>query len=89
VLVADRGLCSYAHLALLAQAGVHAVLRLGARQLVDFTPGRPCVMPGVRRTSAVTGIPRSRWRTAPKSFPLMLKPRQELHQQLLQQEIRG
>jgi hypothetical protein len=61
VLVADRGLCSYAHLALLAQAGVHAVLRLGARQLVDFTPGRPFVMPGVRRTPAVKGIPRSRW----------------------------
>jgi Transposase DDE domain len=61
VLVADRGLCSYAHLALLAQAGVHAVLRVGARQLVDFTPGRPFVMPGVRRTPAVKGIPRSRW----------------------------
>jgi hypothetical protein len=40
---------------------VHAVLRLGARQLVDFTPGRPFVMPGVRRTPAVKGIPRSRW----------------------------
>jgi Transposase DDE domain len=61
VLVADRGLCSYAHLALLAQAGAHAVLRVGARQLVDFTPGRPFVMPGVRRTPAVKGIPRSRW----------------------------
>jgi hypothetical protein len=64
VLVADRGLCSYAHLALLAQAGVHAVLRVGARQLVDFTPGRPFVMPSVRRTPAVKGIPRSRWLTA-------------------------
>jgi hypothetical protein len=64
VLVADRGLCSYAHLALLVQAGVHAVLRVGARQLVDFTPGRPFVMPGVRRTPAVKGIPRSRWLTA-------------------------
>src|SRR5918999_668417 len=61
VLVADRGLCSYAHLALLAEAGVHAVLRVGARQLVDFTPARPFVMPGVRRTPAVKGIPRSRW----------------------------
>jgi hypothetical protein len=61
VLVADRGLCSYAHLALLVQAGVHAVLRVGARQIVDFTPGRPCVTPGVRRTPAVKGIPRSRW----------------------------
>jgi hypothetical protein len=61
VLVADRGLCSYAHLALLVQAGVHAVLRVGARQIVDFTPGRPFVTPGVRRTPAVKGIPRSRW----------------------------
>jgi Transposase DDE domain len=61
VLVADRGLCSYAHLALLVQAGLHAVLRVGARQIVDFTPGRPFVMPSVRRTPAVKGIPRSRW----------------------------
>jgi IS4 transposase len=61
VLVADRGLCSYAHLALLVQAGVHAVLRIGARQIVEFTPGRPFVRPSVRRTPAVKGIPRSRW----------------------------
>jgi len=61
VLVADRGLCSYVHLALLVQAGVHAVLRIGARQIVDFTPGRPFVRPSVRRTSAVKGVPRSRW----------------------------
>jgi hypothetical protein len=63
VLVAGRGLCSYAHLALLVQAGVHAVLRVGARQIVDFTPGRPFVKPSVRRTPAVTGLPRSRWLT--------------------------
>jgi hypothetical protein len=61
VLVADRGLCSYAHLALLVQASVHAVRRVGARQIVDFTPGRPFVLPSVRRTPAVKGIPRSRW----------------------------
>jgi Transposase DDE domain len=61
VLVADRGLCSYAHLALLVQAGLHAVLRVGARQLVNFTPGRPFVRPSVRRTSVVKGVPRSRW----------------------------
>jgi hypothetical protein len=64
VLVADRGLCSYAHLAPLAQAGVHAVLRVGVRQIVNFTPGRPFVTPGVRRTPAVKGVPRSRWLTA-------------------------
>jgi hypothetical protein len=61
VLVADRGLCSSAHLAPLAQAGVHAVLRVRARQIVDFTPGRPFVTPSVRRTPAVKGMPRSRW----------------------------
>jgi hypothetical protein len=64
VLVADRGLCSSAHLALLVQAGVQAVLRVGARQIVDVTPARPCVRPRVRRTSAVKGVPRSRWRKA-------------------------
>ena len=64
VLVADRGLCSYAHLALLVRGGVHAALRIGARQIVDFTPGQPFVTPGVRRTPAVKGIPRSRWLTA-------------------------
>jgi hypothetical protein len=61
VRVAARGLCSYAPLALLVQASVHAVLRVGARQSVDVTPGRPLVTPGGRRTPAVKGIPRSRW----------------------------
>ena len=61
ILVADRGLCSYVHRALLVQASVHAVLRVGARQIVDFTPGRPFVRPSVRRTPAVKGIPRSPW----------------------------
>jgi hypothetical protein len=61
VLVADRGLCSYAPLALLVQAGMHAVRRVGARPIVDFTPGRAFVKPSVRRTPAVKGLPRSRW----------------------------
>jgi Transposase DDE domain len=61
VLVADRGLCAYAHLALLVQAGLHALLRVQARQIVDFTPFRPFVMPGTRRTPAIKGVPRSRW----------------------------
>jgi hypothetical protein len=64
MLMADRGLCSDAHLALLVQAGVHAVLRISARQIVDCTPGRPFVKPSVRRTPAVKGLPRSRWLTA-------------------------
>jgi hypothetical protein len=49
--------------ALLVQAGMHAVRRVGARQLVDVTPGRAFVLPSVRRTPAVTGLPRSRWLT--------------------------
>ena len=61
VLVADRGVCSYAHLALLTQAGLHALLRVQARQIVDFTPARPFVMPGTRRTPEINGLPRSRW----------------------------
>jgi len=61
ILVADRGLCAYAHLALLVQAGLHALLRVQARQIVDFTPSRPFVMPGTRRTPEIKGLPRSRW----------------------------
>jgi hypothetical protein len=61
VLVADRGLCAYAHLALLVQAGLHALLRAQARQIVDFTPSRPFVMPGTRWTPEIKGVPRSRW----------------------------
>jgi hypothetical protein len=64
VLVADRGLSSYAHIALLVQAGVHALMRVGARQIVDFTPHRPFAMPGTRRTPQIKGLPRSRWLTA-------------------------
>jgi hypothetical protein len=61
VLVTDRGLSSYAHIALLVQAGLHALMRVGARQIVDFTPHRPFVMPGTRRTPQIKGLPRSRW----------------------------
>jgi IS4 transposase len=57
--VAARGRCSYAPLARLVQAGVHAGLRVGARQIVDFTPGRPFVLPSVRRTPIGKDIPRS------------------------------
>lgn len=61
VLVADRGVCSYAHLALLMANEVHAVFRMHQKQLVDFTPGRPHVEPGKRHARGHTGRPRSRW----------------------------
>jgi hypothetical protein len=59
VLVADRGFCSFAHLALLISKGVHAVFRLHQKQIVDFTPGRAHARPGQKR--APKGMPRSRW----------------------------
>jgi Transposase DDE domain len=60
VLVADRGFCAYAHLALLMQAGVHAVFRMHQKQIVDFTPGRPHVEPRTRGKGH-KGQPRSCW----------------------------
>src|SRR5271157_364510 len=62
VLVADRGLCSFAHLALLMSQRVHAVFRLHQKQIVDFTPGRAHARPGQKR--APKGMPRSRWVSA-------------------------
>lgn len=61
VLVADRGFCSYAHLALLLQRGVHGVLRIHQRTIVDFTPRRPHVCPGRGKADHKTGKPRSAW----------------------------
>lgn len=59
VLVADRGFCSFAHLALLLSRGVQAVFRLHQKQIVDFTPGRAHAHPGQKRIPK--GMPRSRW----------------------------
>jgi hypothetical protein len=56
VLVADRGLCSYAHLALLQQRGVFVVFRLHQRQIVDFRPHRRAA-----HADGARGRPRSTW----------------------------
>jgi Transposase DDE domain len=61
VLVADRGFCSYAHLALLCQRGVHTLLRIHQRTIVDFTPGRAHVHPCRGKADCKLGKPRSRW----------------------------
>jgi Transposase DDE domain len=58
VLVGDRGLCSYAHLALLAQRQVQGIFRMHQAVAVDFTPGRPHNGPGQKYQP---GRPRSRW----------------------------
>jgi hypothetical protein len=56
VLVADRGFCSYAHLALLWKQDVLGVLRVHQKQIVDFRPYRPAA-----RDAGDVGRPRSRW----------------------------
>jgi len=61
VLVADRGFCSYAHLALLLQRGVQGLLRVHQRAIVDFTPGRAHVHPGRGKADRKKAKPRSRW----------------------------
>jgi hypothetical protein len=63
VLVADRGFCSYAHLAQLVQAGLHGVLRLHQKIIVDFQIGRMHLPPSppFPKWKGVAGLPRSRW----------------------------
>ncbi len=62
VLVADRGFCSFAHLALLMAKEAHAVFRLHQKQIADFTPGRAHARP--RQRECPRGMPRSRWVSA-------------------------
>jgi hypothetical protein len=56
VLVADRGFCSYAHLALISQAHLHSIFRIHQCQIVDFRPHRPSAA-----EAEGPGRPRSRW----------------------------
>ena len=56
LLVGDRGFCSYAHLALILQANLHAVFRVHQCQIVSFRPHRPRFAKGLGQ-----GLPRSRW----------------------------
>jgi hypothetical protein len=64
VLVADRAFCSFAHLALLVQAGMHAVFRAHQKQIIDFRMGRlhvpPKPTPYLRKKN-IAGLPRSAW----------------------------
>jgi len=61
LLIADRGFCSYAHLALLLQRGVHGLLRIHQRTIVNFTPGRAHGHPSAGKADRKKGMPRSRW----------------------------
>jgi hypothetical protein len=60
VVLGDRGVSSYAHLALLVQRSLLAVLRIHQKQIVDFTPGRPQAARGPHNKDSA-GLPRSRW----------------------------
>jgi hypothetical protein len=57
ILVADRGLASFAHLALLFQRKMHAVFRCHQKQIVNFRVGRKHTKQGKPRK----GLPRSRY----------------------------
>jgi hypothetical protein len=70
LLLADRGFCSFWHLAMLAKSSVFAVFRMHQRQIVDFTPDRPHRTGkekrkrgkrGKRCKRSKTGIPTSRY----------------------------
>jgi hypothetical protein len=60
VLLGDRGLCSYAHLALCRRRGVFGLFRAHQRQLISFEPGRRHAGPGKAKPED-KGLPRSRW----------------------------
>jgi Transposase DDE domain len=58
VLLADRGFCSFAHLALLALKQIDAVFRMHQKQIVDFKVNRPHQRGGKRYRR---GVPTSRF----------------------------
>lgn len=57
IVLGDRALASYAHLALLFQQKMHGVFRCHQKQIVDFRPGRK----HTRQSKPQKGRPRSRW----------------------------
>jgi hypothetical protein len=62
VLLADRALCSFAHLAALLSAGIFAVFRIHQKTIVSFRKGRMHVPPRpFPRLKGAKGLPRSRW----------------------------
>jgi len=60
VLLGDRALCSYAHLALCRRRGLHGVFRAHQRLLISFRPHRRHAGPG-KVEPQDAGRPRSRW----------------------------
>ena len=61
VLLADRGFCSFVHLALLGFLPVDAVFRMHQKQIVDFAPNRPHRPSKSAKGKRRRGLPRSRY----------------------------
>ncbi len=61
VLLGDRAFGSYGHVALLILRGLHGIFRAHQKLIVDFTPGRPHVVPGRGKSDRHKGKPRSKW----------------------------
>jgi Transposase DDE domain len=61
VLLGDRAFCSFGHLALLGAMSADAVFRMHQRQIVDFTPNRPCRRKSKKKKKYQRGIPSSRY----------------------------
>jgi hypothetical protein len=62
LVLGDDSFGSYAHLALLAERGMHGLFPAHHLRIVDFTPNRPCIEPKkVAKAKDAKGLPRSRW----------------------------
>ena len=61
VALGDRAFGSFGHMALLVLRGLHGIFRAHQKLIIDFTPGRPHVIPGRGKSDRHTGKPRSRW----------------------------
>jgi len=61
VVVGDRAFSSFGHVALLVLRGLHGIFRAHQKLIVDFTEGRPHVVPGRGKAAKQKGKPRSKW----------------------------
>lgn len=62
IVMGDRGLSSYVHLAILAARDLHGLFRLHQRRIVDFAAG--LARSDVREFDSPAGLPGSRWTPA-------------------------
>lgn len=61
VVLGDRAFGSFGHVALLVSRGLEGIFRAHQKLIIDFTPGRPHVVPGRDRHPRAKGQPRSKW----------------------------